>query len=132
MKLQTKAIMIVEDDEDIRLAISGIFEMLGWTVYQAEEGYQALDVFETYKPQVVLTDINMPFKSNGDIGMDGIELINTLTNKYKDNAPLVFVNSGCLTNEMMTQKIEKVLGYYSKPTPATELISSMENKIASL
>lgn len=125
-----KSILIVEDDKDIRTSLGMMFEFNGWTVFQASEGYEALEVYKKEKPNVVLTDINMPFKEDGITpGLNGIELINELTLLYKDNLPLIFVNSGCLTNEMLTNQIQSVLAYYHKPTPASEIISSLESHL---
>ncbi|MBD7986294.1 response regulator [Sporosarcina sp. Sa2YVA2] len=60
--------LLIVDDEPI--IIRGIrsfvnFEMLGITeVYEASNGEEALALFETHKPDIVLADINMP-KMNG-------------------------------------------------------------------
>jgi two-component system response regulator YesN len=63
-------ILIVDDEDIVRNSIASLIDWksLGFDeVYQAENGMVALDMAVKFKPDVVLTDIRMPF-------MDGLEL----------------------------------------------------------
>ncbi len=68
------SVMIVDDE---RFAIEDLSTLVNWNdlgfeiVATAFNGSQALIKYETYHPQVVFTDVKMPF-------MDGIELIGRL------------------------------------------------------
>lgn len=67
-------IMIVDDEEEVRL---GIIKKMDWksfdfvVVGDAENGQEALEKAEKLEPDVIMTDIRMPF-------MDGLELGNKL------------------------------------------------------
>ena len=57
-------VLLVDDEEDIRVGISRKmdWESLGFTlVGEAENGQEALELAEALSPDVVLTDIKMPF-----------------------------------------------------------------------
>ena len=60
-------ILTVEDDERIRTAVKMALEDEGWTVEEADNGEDALDLFTRNPSDVVLIDIMLP-------GIDGFEV----------------------------------------------------------
>lgn len=73
-------LLIVEDEEIIR---QGLISTFDWKEYgfelvaAAENGLDALEMYDTYKPDVVLTDIKMPI-------MDGIELLRAIRSRSSE------------------------------------------------
>ena len=68
-------VLLADDEEDIRVGISQKMDWaeLGFTlVGEADNGQDALELAESLLPDVVLTDIKMPF-------LDGLELCRILT-----------------------------------------------------
>ena len=61
-------VLVVEDDADSRELLMSILAKCGARVSAAESGLQALELFETDPPDVLVSDIGMP-------GMDGYTLI---------------------------------------------------------
>lgn len=64
-------ILIVDDDERIRTALSDILLATRYKIVEARSGEEALEKVESESPDVILLDINMP-------SMDGIEVIQRL------------------------------------------------------
>ena len=64
-----KTILVVEDQEDARAALSGFLEAKGYIVACAENGLAALDEIKTRKPRLILLDLAMPV-------MDGYTFMN--------------------------------------------------------
>ena len=64
-------ILIVDDEENIRLALSATLEYAGYAVYEAASGAEAVDQAIVSQPDVVLMDIAMP-------GLDGFSALNAL------------------------------------------------------
>ena len=60
-------ILIAEDDSASRLYLKDTLESHGYTTKVAENGLQALGIFKKWKPDLVLSDIQMP-------KMDGLKL----------------------------------------------------------
>ena len=60
-------ILVVDDNRDAAESIGMLLGHLGAEVRVAEDGTQALEAFEVFRPRVVFLDIGMP-------GMDGYEL----------------------------------------------------------
>jgi CheY-like chemotaxis protein len=67
------SVLVVEDDDDIRMMIGEVLEDAGYVVGLAESGQRALDLIATLpRPCLVLADLIMP-------DIDGWELMSTLS-----------------------------------------------------
>lgn len=64
-------ILLVEDDPDTRFAMAKLFELEGLTVSTASDGQEAYLIAQSEKPDLIVTDLNMPNVS----GLDLIRLI---------------------------------------------------------
>jgi PAS domain S-box-containing protein len=78
-------ILIVDDEEDIRVVLKISLSDLGYEVYTAENGDEALRIIQEVTPPIVLTDIRMPV-------MDGIELLRKI--KQEDSETEVIMITG--------------------------------------
>lgn len=86
-----KTCLIVDDSRVVRKVARRIFEELGFSCEEAEDGQQALDACAKAMPQVILLDWNMPV-------MNGIEFLRKLRASAGGDAPKVMF---CTTeNEM--------------------------------
>ena len=62
-----RSVLVVDDDELIRVAISTLLSAFGYQVRSAEGGLEALEQLESgYEPDVVILDVNMPGLSGPD------------------------------------------------------------------
>ena len=109
-------VLLVDDEEDIRVGISRKmdWEGLGFTlVGEAENGREALELAEVLSPDVVLTDIKMPF-------LDGLELCRILSGRLPASRFVIF--SGFDEFQYAKQAIQmNVFEYILKPISAEEL-----------
>ena len=109
-------VLLVDDEQDIREGISRKMDWLGLgfsLVGEAANGQDALELAETLRPDVILTDIKMPF-------MDGLELCRILTDRLPAARFVVF--SGFDDFEYAKQAIQmNVVEYILKPINADEL-----------
>lgn len=109
-------IMLVDDEEEVRKAIirNMDWEELGFTVVgDAENGEDALEKLEQLEPDVVITDIRMPY-------MDGLTLTARIREKYPSMKILIF--SGYDDFEYAKQAIKlNVAEYILKPVNSEEL-----------
>ncbi|RKJ46831.1 response regulator [bacterium 1XD8-76] len=109
-------IMLVDDEEEVRKAMirKMDWEQLGFTVAgDAENGEDALEKLEQLEPDVVMTDIRMPY-------MDGLTLVARIREKYPSIKILIF--SGYDDFEYAKQAIKyRVTEYILKPVNGEEL-----------
>ncbi len=72
-------VLIVDDLYFIRISIKEILEKEGVPIAgEAENGLEALELFEKTKPDIVLLDITMPL-------MDGLTALKVLKSKYPES-----------------------------------------------
>lgn len=64
-------IMIVDDEPGVRALLKDTLSIAGFDVIEASDGMAALTLLRTYKPVLMVIDINMPL-------MDGFELVERL------------------------------------------------------
>lgn len=109
-------IMLVDDEEEVRRAMirQMDWEGLGFTVAgDAENGQDALEKLELLEPDVIMTDIRMPY-------MDGLTLVAKIREKYPFVKILIF--SGYDDFEYAKQAIKfRVTEYILKPVNGEEL-----------
>ena len=109
-------VMLVDDEEEVR---KSIIRKIDWTavgfavVGDAENGEDALEKIENLEPDVVLTDIRMPY-------MDGLTLAERIRQKYPSMKIVIF--SGYDDFEYAKQAIKlNVTEYILKPVNVEEL-----------
>jgi two-component system sensor histidine kinase and response regulator WspE len=78
-------VLVVDDSEIMRDRVAGILRTAGFDVEEAVNGRDALARAERKRPDLVLTDLQMPV-------MDGFELLSTARRKF-DDLPLVVLSS---------------------------------------
>jgi CheY-like chemotaxis protein len=62
------AVLIVEDEDDIREVVANALEQEGFQVYQADSGARALELLkEMPHPSLILADLMMPVMSGWDL-----------------------------------------------------------------
>ena len=81
MSSDKNKILVVDDEESIHLLYREELEDEGYQVISAMNGEDALKLFESEQPDLVILDINMP-------GMDGIEVLRQMK-QMKPNVPVI-------------------------------------------
>lgn len=114
-------VLLVDDEEEIREGIIRKidWEGLGYTIVgDAENGLEALEKAEHLHPDVVMTDIKMPF-------MDGLELGEKLQTSMPSTKLIIF--SGFDDFEYAQKAIKlNVAEYVLKPINSAELIETLK------
>lgn len=115
-----KNILVAEDEAAIREFIVINLQRVGYTVFQASDGAEALRIYEERGGNIdmALLDIMMPV-------MDGLELCKELRSRDK--------NIGIIMLTAKTQEMDKVTGllvgaddYVTKPFSPTELMARVD------
>lgn len=114
--MKTYTVLLVDDEEDvIQVIMKKInWEGLGFSVIgYANNGIKALEMVEEYQPDVVMTDIKMPY-------MDGMELVHRIKAEFPATKLLIF--TGFDEFEYAKEAVHlEVEEYLLKPVNSVEL-----------
>lgn len=86
MSTPASTILVVEDDDIVRMLIADVLEELEFTVLEADDGSSALQILEDMKNQIdlMMTDYSLP-------GMDGRELA-AKARELRPTLPILFAS----------------------------------------
>lgn len=110
---------LVVDDSPIDAAIAGkLLSQHGRArVVYAENGVKALEIVKNLRPDLVLTDLNMP-------EMDGLELVESIRRLYPSVPVMLMTAHG--SEEIALQALRRgAASYVPKRTLATELVETV-------
>jgi DNA-binding NtrC family response regulator len=82
-------ILVVDDDPDIREVLKDRLESLGYNVFAAASGVEALELLEKQNPQIVLMDIEMP-------EMSGLEALKEIRKRQIDITVVMITAHGTI------------------------------------
>ena len=86
MSNQTPSILLIEEDPTLLDITAFRLELLGYELVKAESAEKALEWLQTQLPTLVIVDQFLP-------GMDGIELLNRLSNDVRTSEiPVIFLS----------------------------------------
>ena len=117
-------ILYVEDNPDNRLLVRRILLSEDYSLLEATDAMDALNVLKTARPDLILMDINMP-------DMDGY----TLTARIKSMPGFERIPILAITANVMRGDREKTLeagcdGYIQKPLDIDQLVRDVERFLA--
>lgn len=107
-------ILVVEDEPLMLMAVEAKLKNEGFEVAIAPDGREALKVLENYEPDLIVTDILMPYVS-------GLELISIIKSNESRKVPII-VLSGLDEEDTVMEAFQ--LGaddFLTKPFNPTEL-----------
>ena len=120
--MTTYKVLLVDDEEEVRNAIEQriSWEELGFEVIgKAQNGVKAMEIAEKLQPDVVITDIKMPY-------MNGLELARNL--KEENPGVRILILTGFDEFEYAKEAVHlEIEEYILKPLNATEITKVFED-----
>ena len=117
-------IMSVDDDPHIQLALRQIVESVGHRVVEASNGQEAIELFEEFHPELVITDVFMP-------QTDGIETIRAIR-QIQPEARIIVISGGYFGSGWNYLDSVVVLGAnlaLQKPFTCSQLLSAIDRLV---
>lgn len=125
--LNGRKVLIVDDDRvNIRI-LAGILQSEGFVLAEAESGERALEVYATFRPDLVLLDVVMP-------GIDGFETCRRMKTEYgPKSAPVIFITARSESDDVVEGLGAGGVDYLPKPFKPKEVLarirSHLQNRI---
>ncbi len=113
------AILYVESDTDLLRPVASRLRSLFSRLYIAENGTEALEIFKKYRPQIIVTDLQLPLLS-------GLELIRQIR-AQEGSQPAIIVITSNSESEVLIDCIElRVDSYILKPFRLIHFVSVLQ------
>jgi signal transduction histidine kinase len=114
-------ILLVEDDEDVRMAVSDMLKRAGYQVQEARDGIDALQQLQDMAslPQLAITDVMMP-------RMTGPQFVKQIQSVMPTTKVLYM--SG-YTDQILEPVGDQPLAFIAKPFSAAELIRKIRHTL---
>ena len=111
----TKKIVLAEDNSIFLLLLKFRLEKEGYKILTAVDGKEAIDLIEEHSPELILTDIMMPFIS-------GLEVISHVRNKLNMKTPIIVFSSAGQEEIVLKAFDLGATDFMSKPFSPHELV----------
>jgi DNA-binding response OmpR family regulator len=116
--LKNKTILLVEDEAVIRNNIASMLRYFFKNVFTANDGYDGLEKYEKHLPDIIMTDLKMPF-------MGGFELLDEL--KQRSSSCYRIVVSAHTDTELLINAVNNGIDrYIIKPVTERQLFDAFE------
>jgi CheY-like chemotaxis protein len=109
-------ILIVEDDDQIRLLLCAILEQSGYSVRRATDGVAALEELRAEIPDILLSDLHMP-------RMSGFELLPVVRQQFP-RTRVVAMSSAFLGDDVPAGIVADA--FYAKASDVVALLQIIE------
>jgi two-component system, sensor histidine kinase and response regulator len=118
-----KTILIIDDNQDLRIIILEALRLEGYTVMDASDGFIGIEMAKKYRPDLILCDVIMP-------GIDGFEVKKQLGNNIETLLiPFIFLTAIAEQNEVRKGMRTGADDYLLKPVVLDELLLTIETRL---
>jgi chemotaxis protein histidine kinase CheA/ActR/RegA family two-component response regulator len=118
-------VLVVDDSPTVRQSLALLLNDAGYAVTTARDGMDAIALAAKVKPDIVLTDLEMPV-------LDGLELTQHLRARPETHAlPIVMITSRSMEKHRRLAEQAGVSAYVTKPYTDQELLAVVARLLAS-
>ncbi len=123
-QLELPSVLIVDDSLSVRNSLLQLVQDAGFRAETARDGIDAIDMLRTFKPDVLLTDLEMP-------NMNGVELTYHLRERddYK-SLPIIMITSRSQDKHRRLAEQAGVNSYITKPYNGGDLLQTIRGTIS--
>jgi len=121
--IRRQRVLVVDDSMSVRRALGTLLEDQGYDVTLARDGLEAVKALEISRPDVLLTDLEMP-------NMNGLELTAHVRAKNAlAELPIIMITSRSMDKHRRQALSVGVNVYLTKPYTDIELLQQVANAV---
>ncbi|MBU1122531.1 MAG: response regulator [Candidatus Omnitrophica bacterium] len=116
-----KIVLLVDDEEAVRVMLGKLIERQGHTVFRAATGMEGIQLYKEHSPNCVLLDVKLP-------DMEGTEVLGKIL-EINPQAKIYLVTGVSDDDRKIEVKAEELgaKGYISKPVDVYRILDIVEN-----
>jgi len=115
-------ILIIDDDDLMRVLLRSAFEEAGYEVAEAANGLQGLELYRQRPTDLVITDIVMP-------EMNGLDLLLALTREFLNAKVIAISGAGGEKNVLDVAKLLGARQTFQKPFSLPHLLGAVRYEL---
>lgn len=116
-----KKVLIVDDQNGIRVLLTEVFNNEGYETFQAANGKTALEIVKGQTPELVLLDMKIP-------GMDGLDILKHIKQIQEQTIVIMMTAYGEL--DMIKEATEHgAVMHFTKPFDIDELRQAVNSQL---
>ena len=116
----SRLVLTVDDSRTIREMVSFTIKSIGFTMIEAEDGLVGLNVLKNHKPDLIISDVNMP-------NMDGFTFVKAVREipEFK-TTPILMLTTEYTDDKKNTGRSVGATGWIVKPFDPEKLIQVVQ------
>ena len=123
IEIKGRKILVVDDDRLNLRILGGILRGEGYVLAEGDSGERALELYEQFRPNLVLLDVMMP-------GIDGFETCRQLKKIHGDKcAPVIFITAKNESDDVVEGLGAGGADYLPKPFKAKEVLARIRSHL---
>lgn len=115
-------ILAIDDQQLILLSVERRLSELGYIVKTANTGQKGIDLFDSFEPDLVLVDINMP-------DISGLEVVKHIKSGVKKGVPVLVMSGNTQENIIMDGFTLGIDDYMKKPVSLDEMAARIKRLV---
>ncbi len=112
-------LLYVEDEAPIRMVTKMFLAPYFTEIFEAQDGIEAFQIYEEEKPDMIITDIEMPH-------LNGLELCRKIRKKDKET-PIIITTAYTSVDYLLEAVSLNLIKYLGKPLKEEEIMEALEN-----
>jgi len=118
LKKTKYTLLFIDDEAMIRRIATSVLKPYFSEMYEAKDGEEGLDLYYKLKPDIIISDIEMP-------KMNGLELCRHIRKKDR-NTPII-INTAYTTTEYLLEAVQlNLINYLAKPIKEKALFEALK------
>ncbi len=118
-QLKNLKILYIDDEDYIRENAVEYLSFYCDNVYEAKDGFDGLEIYKRYEPNIIITDIKMP-------KLNGIEMVKKI--REHDKKTKIIIATAFLETSYLLQAVELgLIKYLIKPITADKLLPVLKS-----
>lgn len=115
-------VLAIDDQQLILLSVERRLKELGYTVMIADSGEKGIELFNSFEPDLVLVDINMP-------DMSGLDIVKHIKANSKVDVPVMVMSGNTQENTIISGFTLGIDDYMKKPISLDEMAARVKRII---
>ncbi|MFX0558268.1 response regulator [Maribacter sp. CXY002] len=115
-------ILAIDDQQLILLSVEKKLKEIGYDVQTADTGKSGIELFNSFQPDLVLVDINMP-------DMSGLEVVKHIRTASESDTPILVMSGNTNEDVIMDGFDLGIDDYLKKPVSLDEMAARIKRKV---